>query len=74
MGTLLLYCYFHMYLTFQSQKRYCCQLLNAPFPHDVKMQVIMEKSIVKGQFAHKGTVRKWYKECYKFFILFSFYF
>jgi len=53
----LLYRYFCTFLTFLSQKGYCRQLFNTPFPQYAKMQAIMEKSVAKGQFAHKGTVR-----------------
>lgn len=47
----------HTSLTFLLQKKYCRQLLNTPFPQYQKLQMIMEKSIAKGRFAHKGTAQ-----------------
>jgi len=39
----------------RERKKYCRQLLNTPFRQYEKLQMIMEKSIAKGRFAHKGT-------------------
>jgi len=32
-------------------------LLNVPFPEYEKLQAILEKSIAKGQFTHRGTTQ-----------------